>query len=106
MKSIIVSMAVMVALMVAGGASAADLAELAKKNGCAGCHSADKQMVGPSWKAIGEKYKGDAKAASYLDGKIKQGSSGVWGKMPMPASSKISDADTKEIVKLILGQAK
>lgn len=103
MKSIIVNMAVAAGLMVAGSAMAADMPDVAKKNNCVACHAIDKKVVGPSWKDIAAKYKGDATAAAKLSDKIKKGGSGVWGSMPMPANPKVSDADMKEMVTFILG---
>lgn len=103
MKSIIVNMAVAAGLMVAGSAMAADMPEVAKKNNCVACHAIDKKVVGPSWKDVAAKYKGDAAAAAKLSDKIKKGGSGVWGSMPMPANPKVSDADMKEMVTFILG---
>src|SRR5688572_15551900 len=36
--------------------------ELAQKNACTACHSVDKKLVGPAYKDVAAKYKGDAKA--------------------------------------------
>lgn len=103
MKAIFVSMIAAAGLMVAGGAMATDMPDLAKKNGCTACHKIDGKLVGPSWKEVAAKYKGDAGAAAHLDAKIAKGGSGVWGKMPMPPSPKLSDAERKELVTFILG---
>jgi cytochrome c len=85
-----------VALFAAGNALASE--DLAKKNGCAACHAPEKKIVGPSWKDIAGKYKGDAKAADALAAKVKAGGKGVWGSIPMPPQSKVSDADLKAIL--------
>lgn len=106
MKSFIVSMAVVTGLTLAGSAMSADMPAVAKKNGCASCHSIDKKVVGPAWQAVADKYKGDATAADKLSAKIAKGGSGVWGPVPMPAQPKLSDADNKELVAFILGLAK
>lgn len=102
MKSIFISMAVAAGLMVAGSAMAADMPAVAKKNNCTACHAIEKKVVGPAWKDVAAKYKGDAGAVAHLTTKIKKGGSGVWGKMPMPASPKASDADIKELISFIL----
>ena len=76
--------------------------ELAKKNACTACHSIDKKLVGPAYKEVAAKYKGDAKAAAMLEEKVKKGGSGVWGQVPMPANSSVKDEDVKALVKWIL----
>ena len=78
--------------------------DLAKKNGCAACHAPDKKIVGPSWKDIAGKYKGDAKAVDTLAGKVKAGGKGVWGQVVMPPQAKIGDADLKAILGWALSQ--
>lgn len=106
MKSIIVSMVAAAGLMVAGSALAADMPPLAKKNNCTACHAIDKKLVGPAWQAVGDKYKGDAAAKAALVTKIQKGGSGNWGKMPMPANPKLSEADAVALVDFVLGLAK
>ena len=104
MKSIVISMAVAAGLMVAGSAMATDMPAVAKKNNCTACHAVDKKVVGPAWKDVAAKYKGDAAAwDGKLATKIKKGGSGNWGKMPMPANPKVSDADMAEILAFIKG---
>lgn len=102
MKSIVVSMIAVASLMVAGSAMATDMPAVAKKNNCTACHAVDKKVVGPAWKDIGAKYKGDATAHDKLAAKVKKGGSGAWGPMPMPANPKVSDADMKEMIDFIL----
>lgn len=78
--------------------------DLAKKHGCASCHALDKKTVGPSWKDVAVKYKGDAKAAEDLFKKVKTGGKGVWGQVPMPPQTKVGDADLKQILAWVLAQ--
>ena len=85
-------------------ASAADGLALAKSNQCTACHAVDSKTVGPAFKAIAAKYKGDSAAASKLAASVKGGSSGKWGAIPMPPNGAISDADAKAIVEWILKQ--
>jgi cytochrome c len=106
MKAMIVSVVVATGLMIAGSVMAADMPDLAKKYGCANCHSIDQRAVGPKWQDVANKYKGDAGAAAHLATKIVQGGSGVWGVIPMPDNPKISDSEVKELVTFILGLAK
>ena len=117
MKSTIVSMVAVAGLMVAGSTLAADMPELAKKNGCTACHAVDKKVVGPAFVDVSNKYK-DAKTFSFggkdyplaegLLMKVSKGGSGNWGAMPMPANDAagVKQADMKELVKFTLGLAK
>ncbi len=91
-----------VVILAAGPAHASE--ELVEKNGCATCHAMDKKKVGPSWKDVAAKYKGDAKAADTLAAKVKAGGKGVWGQVPMPPQPKVSDADLKRIIAWVLAQ--
>jgi cytochrome c len=107
MKHIIASL-MAAGLMVAGSAMATDMPDLAKKNGCAACHSIDKKVVGPAWMDVAKKYKGDAGAEARLVTKVSKGGGGVWGATPMPAidpSGKKQD-DIKQLVQFILNLAK
>lgn len=107
MKTCILTIAAAAALMLASQANAADAAEtLAQKNGCLACHSIDKKVLGPSYKDVAAKYKGDKTAEAKLISKVKMGGSGVWGPIPMPAhSQQVKDADIKTIIQWILKMA-
>ena len=75
-----------------------------KKSGCLNCHAVDTKVVGPAYKEVAAKYKGDKEAEAKLIKKITEGGSGVWGSMPMPAQKgKMTDAELKETVGFILG---
>ena len=94
------------AFCVASAAFAQSGEDLIKKDGCIACHAIDKKVIGPAYVDVAAKYKGDAKAAAYLQNKVKQGGSGVWGSVPMPPNSQVSDADIKTIVTYILALKK
>jgi cytochrome c len=74
---------------------------LAKKHNCLACHTIDKKSVGPAYKDIAKKYKGQNVAAK-LEEKVKKGGSGVWGQVPMAPNSTVPDADIKKLVAWIL----
>ncbi len=78
--------------------------DLARKNGCAVCHAMDKKIVGPTWRDIALKYKGDAQAQEVLAARVKAGGKGVWGQVVMPPQAKVSDADLKAILGWALAQ--
>ena len=87
----------------ASNSYAATGAELAQKNNCMACHSIDKKIIGPSYKDVAKKYKGNTDAVAMLSKKIKDGSTGVWGPIPMPANgTKVSDADIKVLAEWVM----
>ena len=89
------------AVLFTGQASASQA--VAQKSGCLACHAIDKKVLGPAFKDVAAKYKGDASAEAKLIAKVKKGGSGVWGPMPMPANSpQVKDDDIKSIVQWIL----
>ena len=87
----------------AGAASAASPEEAMNKAGCMACHSKDKKLVGPSFKDIAAKYKGQDASAQLFD-KVRKGGSGVYGPVPMSPNGpdKIGDAELKEAIAAIL----
>lgn len=68
---------------------------LAEKNGCMACHQLDKKLVGPGFAEVAAKYAGQQDAEAKLIVSIKAGGAGKWGPIPKPASSNVSDVDTK-----------
>jgi len=78
--------------------------ELAKKHACFACHATDKKLVGPSYKDVAAKYRGDSGAEARLFEKVKKGSQGTWGQVPMPPNAAVPDGDVKALVKWILSQ--
>jgi len=74
---------------------------LVKAKGCTACHANDKKLVGPAYKEVAKKYKGDAGAAAKLAEKVVKGGSGVWGPVPMPPN-KVTDDEAKKMVAYIL----
>src|ERR1700677_4902997 len=67
--------------------SDADAAQFMAKYNCQACHTVDKQLVGPAFRDIANKYRGDVSAASKLQAKVKNGSTGVWGSIAMPPNN-------------------
>jgi cytochrome c len=79
-------------------------AELAKQKNCLACHATDKKLVGPSYKDVAAKYKGDKDAAAKLAKKIREGGVGVWGQVPMPANPQVNDQEAASLAKWVLSQ--
>lgn len=101
MKALVLAVLTTGSLMIAGQAGA-DQA-LAQKSGCLACHGVDKKVLGPAFKDVAAKYKGDKSAEAKLVTKVQKGGSGVWGPIPMPANSpQVKDGDIKAIVKWVL----
>lgn len=80
----------------AGGSVQPSAAALLQQHSCTACHALNGPLIGPSFKAVADKYKGRADAAAYLGDKIKTGGSGVWGAVPMPPQN-LPEADLKAI---------
>ena len=83
-------------------APAGDASALLQKNGCLVCHAVDKKVLGPSYQEVAAKYGADKNAPALLAQKVKAGSVGVWGQIPMPPNAAASDADIQAMVKYIL----
>lgn len=83
-----------VGALAAGFGFAQSGAEIVKTKGCTNCHEADKKKVGPSFKDIAAKYKGDKGAAASLAAKLKD------GKGHLKAAA--SDAEVKAAVEHVL----
>ena len=105
MKPIVAVLLAAAGIALGTGSQAADpkaAEELAKKSACLACHTVDKKLVGPGYKEVAAKYRGQKDAEAKLIDKVKKGGQGVWGQVPMPPNSNVSDADIKTLVEWIL----
>jgi cytochrome c len=95
-------------IVAAAGVLAAPAAQadeaLLKKHNCVACHAFDKKVVGPPYKDVSKKYKGQKDAVAMLAGKVKKGGQGVWGQIPMPPNPAVPDADNRKMVEYILSR--
>lgn len=98
MKAVLIAAAM---LSMSAGVASANQA-LAQKKACMSCHQVAKKVVGPAFKDVAAKYKGDAKAADHLFQVIKKGGKGVWGQIPMPPHPQVADDDAKKLVAWVL----
>ena len=89
--------------LVFAGAWGATPEEAMNKAGCMACHAKDKKIVGPAFKDIAAKYKGQNVTAKLME-KVRKGGSGSFGPVPMASNppDKINDADLKAAVESIL----
>ena len=101
MKAVYIAMMAAAGVVMAGQAQADEA--LAKAKNCMSCHAIDKKLVGPAYKDVAAKYKGDGKAAATLAAKIKAGGKGVWGEIPMPPNN-VSDDEAKKLATWVLSQ--
>jgi cytochrome c len=101
MKRIALSASLALALS-SGAALAADAQQLLKDKACLSCHTLDKKLVGPAYKDVAAKYKARKDAEAYLTKKIREGSTGVWGPIPMPPNGTVNEAEAKTLAKYVL----
>ncbi|PKO38461.1 MAG: cytochrome C biogenesis protein CcsA [Betaproteobacteria bacterium HGW-Betaproteobacteria-4] len=95
-KTILIAGAV---LLLAGPAQAS--LDLAKAKNCMTCHAVDKKIVGPAYKDIVAKRAAEKGAEAALTAKIKAGSKGEWGQVPMPPNN-VTDAEAATLAKWVL----
>jgi len=75
---------------------------LAKSKNCVACHHVERKMIGPSYKAMAERYGKDEAASKLLSEKIVKGGGGNWGQLAMPPQPGVSPAEAEALVKWIL----
>ena len=80
--------------------------KLATESGCMACHGVASKIVGPGYNEVAAKYKDQPDAGAKLAAKIKAGSQGAWGAIPMPPQTQLKDEDALRLVKWILSGAK
>jgi cytochrome c len=98
--------------MIAMGHRSADVSvafaagkKLIQASDCMACHSVDKKSIGPTYREVANKYKGDNSALEKLTKKVISGGSGVWGETAMAGHPQLSITDASEMVKYILNIA-
>lgn len=101
MKKVLFALLALAGVAASVPAQAQDPQQLLQKYNCLACHSVDKKLVGPAYKDVAKKYKGDAAAPAKLAEKVVKGGQGVWGPIPMPPN-KVTDDEAKKMVAYIL----
>jgi cytochrome c len=69
---------------------------------CLSCHQFNRKSIGPAYVDVARKYHGDSTAMARLVRKIRQGGSGVWGKVAMVAHPQLTDEQLSAMVRYIL----
>jgi cytochrome c len=79
---------------------------LIDQSDCKSCHAPEKNSIGPSYKAIASRYKGNTEAMNRLAEKIIKGGGGAWDRdFVMVAHPQLSKKATLEMVKYIMTYA-
>lgn len=87
-------------------AEADPIENILSKYGCDVCHSVDSAVVGPAFKDVAKKYKGNPSAEDNLVARVSSGGKGNWGSNPMPAmdAAKTNQKDIRRLVQYVLRQ--
>jgi cytochrome c len=75
---------------------------LAQSENCMSCHSIAQTFMGPSFQNVAAKYGGMADARKILARKIVEGGVGVWGIVPMPANTQLTQDQANTLAAWIL----
>jgi len=78
--------------------------QLADKTGCFMCHKTGKNLLGPAWENVAERYRNNPDAEAHLMNKIANGGSGAWINREMPGYSEalLTEANRRILVGFIL----
>lgn len=90
-----------VGALLASPLALADGEALFNSKPCAACHAVDSKLVGPALKEVAAKYDGEEGAVATVAGHIKNGISGLWGPIPMPANQ-VTDEEATELATWVL----
>ncbi|WP_240975797.1 c-type cytochrome [Paraburkholderia aromaticivorans] len=75
----------------------------ASEQTCRACHSMDTTKVGPPFRAISERYRGDPDAVAKLKRSMLEGSSGKWNTGARMPANAISAEEAERFAKWVLG---
>ncbi|MDG1958395.1 MAG: DUF1080 domain-containing protein [Candidatus Binatia bacterium] len=79
------------------------------RHGCQSCHHEKEQIVGPSWRAVSDRYREDPRdRVALLDDlsrRVIEGGVGRWGQVPMQPHPQLSSTEAKALVNEILSYA-
>jgi cytochrome c len=76
---------------------------LLDRSDCKTCHATDRQVNGPAFMAIADRYRNNPAAVRQLTRKIIHGGGGNWGTTVMTPHTQLSESDASEMVRWILG---
>jgi cytochrome c len=78
---------------------------LIEGNDCLSCHQLNRKSIGPAYVDVAWKYHDDSTATARLIRKIREGGTGVWGKVMMPAHPALTDKQASAMLAYILSLA-
>ena len=73
---------------------------------CLACHKINEKMIGPAYEEVAAKYENTPENIEVLAEKIIEGSSGVWGSVPMAAHPGLSKDNAKLMASYVLSLKK
>ena len=76
---------------------------LMKQSDCFNCHAVESKIVGPSLLEVASKYRGQAGALEASVQRVRQGSSKVWGEVPMLPHEAMSADQVQLMVRWVFG---
>ncbi|MEY6431524.1 c-type cytochrome [Thioalkalicoccus limnaeus] len=76
--------------------------ELATQSQCMVCHKMDEASIGPSYRDVAARYRGEEGAVEKLIVKVRDGGVGNWGQIPMPTNAWVGDEKIETLVKWVL----
>jgi len=80
----------------------------ASREGCLACHAVDRKIVGPAFRDVAKRYgkaNGGEKVIAELAEKIRKGTAGGWGSLPMPPQGQVSAANAEQLARWITSGA-
>jgi cytochrome c len=98
----ILSLSLFAALSIAGHTTANANDALAQKSNCYACHAKETKILGPAFTEVAKRYAADSTAVVALTQTISKGSTGKWGKIPMPANEQLSAEDATALATWIM----
>lgn len=76
-----------------------------KSKGCVACHGMETPLVGPGFKQIAARHATREGALAYLAGRMRAGSTGAWGAIPMPPQA-LTEAEAATIAQWLMDGAR
>ena len=73
-----------------------------RRNNCFNCHNFDGTGIGPSFFDIGKRYPFTAANISQVAKRVREGSTGVWGKVSMPTHPELQQQEAEDVVRWVL----
>ena len=74
---------------------------LIRKSDCLNCHASNRRLVGPSFLEIADKYRNEPHQLAKSAARVREGSTGVWGKIGMLPHAQHTDAEILKMVEYV-----